>query len=107
MKATFTIARPLATILTIALSSTLVLTGCQATKGWLGKRDNGSLTYQKSQKLAPLTLPADQKSAPFVPLYPTPKVGANTLTLSNESGKQYKLPAPERAVAVPAATDEQ
>lgn len=106
MKASIKMARPLVAVLTIALSSTLVLTGCQATKGWLGKRDDGSLAYQKSQKLAPLTLPADQETAEFVPLYPAPNVGVNTLTLTNEAGKQYKLPPPERSVTVPEAASE-
>ncbi len=85
--------------MTVVLGSTLVLSGCQATKEFIGKRDNGSLEYQQSKKLAPLQLPAAQETAPFVPLYPTPNAGANTLTLQNESGKQYQLPKPQRAVA--------
>ncbi|MDO5768097.1 MAG: hypothetical protein Q4P13_01215 [Psychrobacter sp.] len=93
--------RPLLTATLVALSSTLILSGCQATKGWLGKRDNGSLNYQNSKKLAPLVLPAEQEAAAFIPLYPTPEVGGNTLTLTNEAGKQFKLPPPERAVALP------
>ena len=87
-------------LLTVVLGSTLVLSGCQATKEVFGKRDNGSLEYQQSKKLAPLQLPAEQETAPFVPLYPTPSAGANTLKLQNESGKQYQLPKPQRAVAV-------
>lgn len=83
----------------VVLASTLVLSGCQATKDFIGKRDNGSLEYQQSKKLAPLELPAAQKTAPFVPLYPTPNAGGNTLTLQNEAGKQYQLPKPQRAVA--------
>lgn len=86
-------------LLTVVLGSTLVLSGCQATKEMFGKRDNGSLEYQQSKKLAPLQLPAEQETAPFVPLYPTPSAGANTLKLQNESGKQYQLPKPQRAVA--------
>ena len=88
------------TLMIVVLGSTLVLSGCQATKGVFGKRDNGSLEYQQSKKLAPLELPAAQETAPFVPLYPTPNAGANTLKLENESGKQYQLPKPQRAVAV-------
>lgn len=95
-------AKSLATVLTIALSSTMVLTGCQATKGFLGKRDNGSLAYQKSEHLKPLTLPAEQQTAPFVPLYPIVEAGENTLPISNEAGKQYKLPPPQRILATPA-----
>ena len=83
----------------VVLASTLVLSGCQATKDFIGKRDNGSLEYQQSKKLAPLQLPTAQETAPFVPLYPTPNAGGNTLTLQNEAGKQYQLPKPQRAVA--------
>ena len=82
----------------VVLASTLVLSGCQATKDFIGKRDNGSLEYQQSKKLAPLQLPVAQETAPFVPLYPTPNAGGNTLTLQNEAGKQYQLPKPQRAV---------
>ena len=86
-------------MLTIVLGSTLVLSGCQATKDLLGKRDNGSLEYQDSKKLAPIDLPAATEAAPFVPLYATPNAGANTLNLENESGKQYQLPKPQRVVS--------
>lgn len=89
-------------LLTLVLGSTLVLSGCQSTKNLLGKRDNGSLDYQQSKQLAPIELPADQETAPFVPLYPTPNAGTNTLKLQNESGKQYQLPAPQRTVSTSA-----
>ena len=49
-------------MLTLVLGSTLVLSGCQATKNLLGKRDNGSLDYQQSEKLAPIELPAAQET---------------------------------------------
>jgi len=100
MKASLTTPKRLTAIFTLVLSSTLILSGCQATKELLGKRDNGSLEYQDSKKLAPLEMPVAQESAPFVPLYPTPSLGANTLKLQNESGKQYQLPKPERVVPV-------
>lgn len=87
-------------VLTLVLGSTLAISGCQSVKNVLGKRDNGSLEYQNSAKLPPLQLPATQEAAPFVPLYPTPNLGPNTLTLQNEAGKQYQLPKPERAIAV-------
>lgn len=103
MTPSFKLLKPMMTLLTLAISSTLVLTGCQATKGLFSKRDNGSLDYQQSKKLEPLVLPSDQETAPFVPLYPTPNRGVNTLELTNESGKQYQLPRPERSVAVPTA----
>lgn len=103
MKTSFTTAKMLPAMLTLLLGSTLVLSGCQTAKGLIGKRDNGSLEYQDSKKLAPLELPAAQDTAAFVPLYPTPNVGANTLTLQNESGKQYQMPKPERAIAITAA----
>lgn len=103
MKFSFTTAKMLPTILTVILGSTLVLSGCQSLKTAIGKRDNGSLEYQNSKKLAPLQLPAAQDTAPFVPLFPTPQVGKNTLMLQNEAGKQYQLPKPERAVTVTTA----
>lgn len=82
----------------IAVSS-VGLTACQTTKNVLGKRDDGSLDYQQSEKLEPIQLPADQETQRFVPLYPTPQMGANTLELSNEAGKQFELPPPQRAVS--------
>ncbi len=102
MRTSFTMPKATPIMLSIIMGSTLVLSGCQATKSFLGKRDNGSLDYQQSQKLAPLQLPTEQQTAPFVPLYPTPTVGANTLILQNDAGKQYQLPKPERAVAITA-----
>ena len=99
MKVSSMTAKTFPTMLTLVLGSALALSGCQATKGFIGKRDNGSLEYQQSKKLTPLELPADQETAPFVPLYPTPNAGANTLKLQNEAGKQYQLPKPQRAVA--------
>ena len=98
MKVSSMTAKIFPTMLTALLGSTLVLSGCQATKDFIGKRDNGSLEYQQSKKLAPLEMPVTQETAPFVPLYPTPNVGTNTLKLENESGKQYQLPKPQRAV---------
>ena len=95
----------LPTLLTVILGSTLVLSGCQTAKNVIGKRDNGSLDYQSSKKLAPLQLPVNQNTAAFVPLYPTPSVGANTLTLQNDAGKQYQLPKPERAIVATSASD--
>lgn len=38
-------------LLTALLGSTLVLSGCQSLKEFVGKRDNGSLDYQQSQNL--------------------------------------------------------
>lgn len=83
----------------IGASSLVFLSGCQATKGIFGKIEDGSLAYQESEKLDPIELPAEQETAPFVPLYPTPEVGVNTLDLENESGKRFELPAPYRQVA--------
>lgn len=82
--------------LILLLSASVLLSGCGTLKGWFGKRDNGSLDYQQSQKLDPIKLPTDQASADFVPLYETPKAGPNTLTLTNESGSQYQLPTPPK-----------
>lgn len=82
-------------IITLFLASTLILTGCSTVKSWLGKRDNGSLDYQQSQKLDPIKLPADQVSATFTPLYPTPnQAPKNTLDLTNSSNARYELPKP-------------
>lgn len=106
MKTSLTTSKMFTALFTLVLGSTLVLSGCQSVKNLLGKRDNGSLEYQQSKKLAPLELPAAQETAPFVPLYATPNFGENTLTLQNESGKQYQLPKPERAVPVTAAPTE-
>ena len=103
MKTSLMTSKTFTTIFTLILGSTLVLSGCQSAKGVLGKRDNGSLEYQQSKKLAPLELPVAQDAAPFVPLYPTPNLGKNTLELQNDSGKQYRLPKPERTVPVIAA----
>ena len=97
-KAPFTVTAR--TVLALVLGSTLVLSGCQTVKDTISKRDNGSLDYQKSQKLAPLQLPAAQETAAFVPLYATPNVGRNTLQLQKEAGKQNQLPQPQRAVLV-------
>ncbi|WP_019673122.1 hypothetical protein [Psychrobacter lutiphocae] len=84
----------------IGVSSITLLSGCQATQGFFSSFNNGSLAYQDSEKLEPLQLPEDQETAPFIPLYPTPPVGVNTLDLENESGKRYKLPAPYRQVPI-------
>lgn len=100
MKVSSTPTRTFPAMMVLVLGSTLVLSGCQMTKGFLGKRDNGSLEYQESKKLAPLELPVTQQPAAFVPLYTTPNAGVNTLTLQNEAGKQYQMPKPQRAVAV-------
>lgn len=76
------------------LAVSVALTGCSTTKGWFGKRDNGSLKYRDSQLLAPVQLPVNQATLPFTPLYPTPQVGQNTLNLTNDAQKQYRLPKP-------------
>lgn len=84
-------------VATLILSSSVILTGCGTLKGWFGKRDNGTLDYQKSQKLDPIKLPANQAHAEFSPLYPTPSASQpNSLTLTNEAGKQYELPKPPK-----------
>lgn len=101
MKTSSTTAKIFPVLLTLVLGSTLVLSGCQSAKNLLGKRNNGSLEYQQSKKLAPIELPAAQETAPFVPLYPTPNAGVNTLKLQNESGSQYQLPQPQRTINTP------
>lgn len=84
----------------IGISSVAVLSGCQATRDLFGRVDDGTLDYQKAEKLEPLQLPADKETAPFVPLYPTPHVGVNTIDTENKSGQRYDLPPPYRQVPV-------
>lgn len=74
----------------------VALTGCQNIKQTLGKRNNGSLDYQTAKKLPPIKLPVSQESVEFSPLYPTPEAGKSTIALTNESGKQYRLPKPPK-----------
>ncbi len=76
------------------MASVVLLTGCQSIKNVLGKRDNGSLDYLHASKLDPIRLPANQESAPFVPLYEVPSVAGEVIPMTNESGKQYQLPRP-------------
>lgn len=82
---------------TIMLVGVVCLSGCQAVKGTLAKRDNGSLDYVQATKLDPIRLPVHQETMPFVPLYDVPNtVGLSPIT--NESGKQYQLPKPPQIV---------
>lgn len=76
-----------------ALLGVVATTGCTSVKGFLGKRDNGSLDYQSSQKLPPIKLPAHQETAEFIPLYPTPNQQGDT-GFKNAAGKQFELPKP-------------
>lgn len=87
-------------VLVIGISTLTILSGCQASKGLFSKVDDGSLAYQKAEKLEPLELPVEQETAPFIPLYPTPPVGVNTLEIENESGKRFELPPPYRQVPI-------
>lgn len=81
--------------LVAVLCALLGLTACQSLKTIMGQRDNGSFDYQKAQKLPPLQLPANQVTAPFVPLYQVPETtGANTMG----NASQYQLPKPPQAV---------
>lgn len=81
-------------ITVIVMSLSVALMGCSTTKNWLGKRNDGSLDYQKSHKLDPIKLPANQATADFIPLYPTVDLGQSPINLKNNSGKQYQLPKP-------------
>ena len=87
--------------LSLSLIAGLSLAGCQTVKGWTNKIDNGSLDYVEAKQLPPVKLPADQQTAPFVPLYPTPNVGENTLKIQDENGKRYQLPPPRQMVVTP------
>lgn len=84
-------------LIVVTMMGVMLLTGCQSIKNVLGKRDNGSLDYLQSSKLDPIRLPANQESAPFVPLYEVPSVTGEVTPMTNESGKQYQLPKPPRA----------
>ncbi len=72
----------------------LSLSACSTSKNFFGKRDNGSLKYQQSHLLEPIKMPVEQKNRPFVPLYPTIDMGKSSINLTNEAGKQYRLPKP-------------
>lgn len=81
----------------LCLTVMVTATGCQNMKSLLAKRDNGSLDYTQAQKLPPIKLPAAQPTAPFTPLYDVPTV-TEAQPLTNDSGKQYQLPAPPKLV---------
>lgn len=76
------------------MAAVVALTGCNATKDLLSKRDNGSLDYRDAAKLPPIQLPAEQPAAEFTPLYQTPNTTGQLPDFVNESGKQYELPRP-------------
>lgn len=78
----------------VTMMGMMLLTGCQSIKNVLGKRDNGSLDYLHATKLDPIRLPAQQQTAPFVPLYEVPTVSGEVIPSTNDSGKQYQLPRP-------------
>lgn len=89
--------------LLVMIMSLAILTGCQSVhkgtqgfKNLLGKKDNGSLDYMSAKKLPPVQLPAQKSNIEFVPLYAVPNVPKNTLNLTNEAGKQYRLPKPPK-----------
>lgn len=83
-------------LLTLVAITTSMLAGCQTVRDWAGKRDNGSLEYQKSELLTPIELPATQDSQPFVKMYPTVDLGDSTVNTTNKTGTQFALPAPQR-----------
>ncbi len=83
-------------IMTTVVVTASLLSGCQMISDWSGKRNNGSLDYQKSKLLAPIKLPAEQKTQGFVHLYPAIEMGKSTIDTTNKTGTQYELPAPRR-----------
>lgn len=85
-------------ITTVFFVLAFTLTGCQAVKGTLAKRDNGSLDYTNAKKLNPIRLPAHQQTVPFVPLYDVPAITGRPNTPTNDAGTQYQLPAPPKVV---------
>lgn len=80
-------------LMTLATTA-VVLTGCQSVNGITAKRDNGSLDYQKSQRLDPIQLPVNQATGSFIPIYVVPNVPENSVNVTNEAGTQYQLPRP-------------
>ncbi|WII95161.1 hypothetical protein LU276_09205 [Moraxella haemolytica] len=78
---------------TAVMLAVVATTGCTSIKDLLSKRDDGSLHYQASQKLPPIKLPANQQTAAFTPLYPTPNQQGDT-GFKNAAGKQFELPKP-------------
>lgn len=85
-------------ISTVLLVSLLALTGCQAIKTTIGKRDNGSLDYANAKRLDPIRLPAGQATTPFVALYDVPQAPTQTALPTNSTGTQYQLPAPPKVL---------
>lgn len=85
----FLLARSLTlSALAIALMSTI---GCSSIKRSVG--DN-SLAYTKTTQLAPVQLPADAQTLPFIPMYNVPQTNENTLDLKSDKGKRFELPRP-------------
>ena len=82
-------------------SIAMLVTGCQSTKNLFAQYDNGSLDYQNSKLLAPIHLPVEQETQPFVPLYPIIDLGDSTIDVKNASGKQYQLPTPSQDLTSP------
>lgn len=80
--------------LILLASIAMLMTGCQSAKNLFAQYDNGSLDYQNSQLLAPIHLPAEQETNPFMPLYPTIDLGDSPIDVKNTAGKQYQLPMP-------------
>lgn len=76
----------------------LLISGCSSIKNTFGKRDNGSLDYRNSQLLDPIQIPVEKQTQLFTPLYPTVRAGKSPIKVTNESGKQYQLPEPQRTV---------
>ncbi len=85
-------------LLTTVILASLMLSGCSSMSSLFGKRDNGSLAYQESKLLKPIQIPASKQPKSFVQLYPTVNLGASTINTKNDSGKQYRLPAPKKSV---------
>ena len=79
-----------AALITVAALSVAV-TGCSTFKRSVA--DN-SLDYAKTQKLAPVQLPAAAQTLPFTPIYHVTQSGENTLKLKNDSSKRFELPRP-------------
>ncbi len=58
--------------------------------------NNGSLDYQKARPLAPLQLPQEMQTRPFIQAYPIPEtISPSPITVSNERHTRFVMPAPQ------------
>lgn len=81
--------RPL--LVTATVLTLMVTSGCSTFRRNVA---DSSLDYQTTRKLAPVNLPADAQTLPFIPMYHVPQTGENTLKLTSDKNKRFELPRP-------------